>query len=184
MQKNENSLDIVSVRLVRDRSIMAEDPIETAEDAIRLIGRYFRDFDREVVGLLCMDTKNKPVNMSVISIGAVDNCFVHPRELFKPAILSNASFMIMMHNHPSGNPSPSQLDIQVTDRVNKIANMMGIPLLDHIIVGGSVMGENYYSFAQNNFFVEEPTIEYATKVEDIRFGTDYQDEKELGGKAI
>lgn len=177
MQKNENSLDIVSVRLVRDRSIMAEDPIDSAEDAIRIVGRYFRDFDREVIGLLCMDTRSKPVNMSVLSMGSVDSCFIHPRELFKPAILSNASFLIVLHNHPSGDPHPSPADIQMTDRVNKLAAMMGMPLLDHIIVGGSITGENYYSFAQNDYFKESPTIEYAEKVEDINFGTEYHEEK-------
>ena len=122
--------------------------------------------------------------MSVISMGAVESCFVHPRELFKPAILSNASFMIMLHNHPSGDPEPSQPDITITDRINKLGLMMEIPLLDHIIVGGTMTGESYYSFAQNDYFNEVPSIEYADRVEDIDFTENYQTNKELGGIAI
>ena len=96
--------------------------------------------------MLCLNSKNEPTNLSVISMGTVNSSLIHPREVFKIAILSNASKIMLAHNHPSGNPSPSHEDELMTKRIKDCGNMMGIELLDHIIVGDNT----YYSFKENN----------------------------------
>lgn len=80
--------------------------------------------------------------------GCLSNTLAHPRELFKGSILSNASQMIMLHNHPSGNIHPSKDDILLTNRFISVCDLMGIPLVDHVIVGGG-NGE-FYSFKENH----------------------------------
>jgi DNA repair protein RadC len=87
---------------------------------------------------------NTPINCHIASIGAVNQTMAHPRELLKSSILSNAANIILLHNHPSKNLHPSKEDTMLTDRMLKITELIGIPLLDHIIVGGD--NSEYFSF--------------------------------------
>jgi DNA repair protein RadC len=86
--------------------------------------------------LVTLDTKNQPINRHAITVGTLRNSLVHPREVFRPAIVDAANCIIVVHNHPSGDPSPSDQDLSVTERLESAAEIIGIPLIDHIVVAG------------------------------------------------
>ena len=90
----------------------------------------------------------KPINVHFASVGSLNEAMAHPRELFKSSILSNAASMMLIHCHPSGNVFPSKADTMMTDRMNKLCELIGIPLLDHIIIGDC----KYLSFRQEGIF--------------------------------
>ena len=85
--------------------------------------------------VLMLDTKNRVIGINTVSVGILDSALVHPREVFKPAILCNASSIILAHNHPSGDPSPSFEDQRVTKRIKEAGDLLGIEVLDHVVVG-------------------------------------------------
>lgn len=90
---------------------------------------------QEVFGILILNSKHKIVAVHEISRGSLNSSIVHPREVFKPAVLHNAAAIICFHNHPSGDPTPSELDIKTTKRLVEAGNIMAIEVFDHIIVG-------------------------------------------------
>ena len=90
---------------------------------------------QEVFGVLILNTKNKIVAVHEISRGTLNSSMVHPREVFKPAILHNAAAIICFHNHPSGDPEPSKEDIKITNCLVEAGKIMGIEIFDHIIIG-------------------------------------------------
>ena len=92
-------------------------------------------FDREHFRGLYLDRKGGVIIMKDISIGGLHSSIVHPREVFKVAVKNSAASIILVHNHPSGDPSPSSEDIEITKRLIEAGNLMGIPVLDHIIIG-------------------------------------------------
>lgn len=102
------------------------------------------DSTQENLVLLCMDTKNVITSYSVVHIGSLNQSIAHPRDIFQRAVLSNAARIMLVHNHPSNNCTPSKNDIGFTERIEECGKIMGIELLDHIIVGTS----NYYSFRE------------------------------------
>jgi len=101
--------------------------------------------DREKFICIHLNIKNQIVSFEVASTGSLTSSIVHPREVYKGAILSNAASVIFMHNHPSGDPEPSDDDIEITKRLEKAGEILGINVLDHIIVARS----GYYSFKEN-----------------------------------
>ena len=100
-----------------------------------MIHEQLQDSDREQFIITCLNTKNEPTNISVVSVGTLNKAIVHPKEVFKTAILSNAASSMAFHNHPSGNAEPSQQDIQLTNRLYEAGELLGIKLLDHLIIG-------------------------------------------------
>lgn len=102
----------------------------------------------EIFGLLTLDTKNNITGYFEVSRGTINSSMVHPREVFKRAILQNASSVILTHNHPSGDPEPSDEDIALTNRLDECGKLLGIKILDHIIIGTEDQ-EDYYSFKEN-----------------------------------
>ena len=90
---------------------------------------------QEVFGVLILNTKNKIVAVHEISRGILNASLIHPREVFKPAVLHNAAAIVCFHNHPSGDPEPSEEDIEITKRLVEAGEIMGIEVFDHIIVG-------------------------------------------------
>lgn len=104
-------------------------------DAAGLGRKFLEESDREQVMVCCQNTKNQPVSLNVVSIGCLNSSLNHPRETFKPAILSNAAGIILFHNHPSEDPEPSQEDINISTRIKEAGKIMSIELLDHIIIG-------------------------------------------------
>ena len=129
-------VNIVSIKMIREGSILYNiRKVGSPSDAV-ILGRRFLEYaDREKLIVCCMDTKNQPLCINVVSIGSLNSSIVHPREVFKVAILSNAASIIIFHNHPSGDTTPSSEDINVTNRLKEAGKLIGIDLIDHIIIG-------------------------------------------------
>lgn len=108
-----------------------------------VIAQPFIQEDKENLIVVCLDTKLNIIGWNLISVGTLNESMAHPREIMRPVILANSQSFILMHNHPSGDISPSQADRKTTQRIREAANLMQIPLNDHII-----MGNGYYSFAE------------------------------------
>src|SRR5699024_2355688 len=129
-------VDIISLRMVKESSLLYKDRcVRSPEDGYNLLKQFLGDVDREYFIVVCLDTKNQPTAINICHIGSLNASLVHPREVMKPAILSNAASILVGHNHPSGLPDPSQEDIHVTRRLKEAGNMIGIELLDHIVMG-------------------------------------------------
>jgi len=129
-------IQIVSLKLVREGSFLYNPrKLTNSYSAAQLFRDYIGTPDREVSVLICLDTRNQPVSIQTISIGNLNSTLVHPREVLKLAVLSNAASIIICHNHPSGDPEPSQDDRDVTLRLQEACQILGINLLDHIILG-------------------------------------------------
>lgn len=139
-------LPIVRVRLETDRVIGME-PVNTQEKAVEYIIREFADLDREVFMILNLDAGCRPINLNVVSMGTLNEAMIHPREVYKASILSNAASVICVHNHPSGDITPSEPDIAVTNRLTECGKILGIEVTDHLIIGGR-SGE-YFSFQES-----------------------------------
>lgn len=140
-------LDTVSVRLVKTREpVTSEEPLSSPDAVVRALAKEMSDYDREVIGVINFNAKMQPINVNFVSAGTLNYSVAHPREILKSAILSNASSMMMIHNHPSQDTTPSEEDVMITDRMSQLCELAGIPLVDHIIVGGD--GKQYFSFAE------------------------------------
>lgn len=140
-EKNELSVRrkrvaIVQTKAVKDRSILVGlRKITNPEDAAS-VGRYLvEDADREYLVVCCLNSRGEPVSLQVVSIGSTDACYAETKELFKYAILSNAVSIILFHNHPSGDPSPSGDDYIFTKKIIEAGKILGIKVIDHIILG-------------------------------------------------
>ena len=142
------SVSIYRVTLVRESSIPIHDQrIRNSADSERLIRTYLRGVDREHFIVLLVNRKNEVIGINTVSVGSLIGSVVSPREVFKPAILSNAAAIICAHNHPSGDPKPSPEDHALTERLYHAGKLLDIQVLDHIIIGDGA--EAYYSFADN-----------------------------------
>ncbi|WP_338102742.1 RadC family protein [Methanolapillus millepedarum] len=109
--------------------------IKSPEDIFSFIYPKIREEKREKFIVLCLDTKNRVIREEVISIGSLNASIVHPREIFRPALMESAAAIVLIHNHPSGDPTPSPEDLDVTARIAGCGHLLGIEVLDHIIVG-------------------------------------------------
>jgi DNA repair protein RadC len=140
-------LPIYRVQLVRDASLTLEQPqCRSSRDSAAMFRRYLGPtLDREHFVVALLDTKNKLIGINTVSIGSLNASVVHPREVFKPAILANANAILCAHNHPSGAPAPSQEDRLLTRKLVLAGEALGIKVLDHIVLGDG--SETYYSFA-------------------------------------
>ena len=114
----------------------------TAKDVFSYMASLFNEEDREYLFVLHLNTKNKVLDRELIGIGTLDCCLLHPREIFKGAITKGANYIVLIHNHPSGDPNPSEEDINITKQLFKAGKILGIPVIDHIIIGKG----KYYSF--------------------------------------
>ena len=124
---------IIEVRLVRD----AEKPkvrVKRAEDVVELC-KDMRSLDREHFRALYLDSRNGLLGMETVAIGTLNATMIHAREVFKAAFLLNAAAVVLVHNHPSGDPTPSNDDVKMTKQLVRAGNLLGIEVLDHIIIG-------------------------------------------------
>ena len=129
-------INIVSIKMVKESSFLYQTrTISSPKDAYEMIKDQLEGLDREQFIVACLNTKNEPTNISVVAVGTLNKAIVHPREVFKTAILSNAASIMAFHNHPSGETTPSQQDIQLTNRLYEAGELLGIKLLDHLIIG-------------------------------------------------
>jgi len=147
--KNSNELQVVSIRLVDDPPWKGKESLCTPEKVVEFLSEELSKYDRELLCILNMSTKAQVINMNIVSIGTLNKSIVEPRELFKSAILSNSASIIIVHNHPSGIAIPSREDILITQRLCACGELLGIPVIDHIIIGGK--GE-FYSMRKENTF--------------------------------
>jgi len=108
--------------------------VKSPEDAIKSVKNQLKGKKKEHFLVLSLDTRNHLINTQTISIGSLDSSIVHPREVFKEAISSTAASVIFAHNHPSGDPTPSEDDIKLTKRLVEAGEILGIEVLDHIII--------------------------------------------------
>ena len=135
---DEYELKQVTVRLClkEAESLYSNEAITDSDKAIKVMADALREMDREYVCVVNLDTQKHPINFNIVSIGDTMNCAVPIQNLFKAAILQNSSSLICLHNHPSGSKVPSKPDLDVTKRMVEAGNIIGIPVIDHIIVAG------------------------------------------------
>ncbi len=136
-----------TISLVRERSVLVEDHVIRGSATARdILAPMFVGLDREQCVMLALDAKHKVIGSNIVSVGSLNASTVHPREVFKPAVLLNAAALVIAHNHPSGSVEPSPEDHALTHRLVKAGECLGIPLLDHL-----VLGENgaFFSFADH-----------------------------------
>lgn len=128
----------LSKRLISDRQSAVRERIRDSRQVAELLMEEMMYEKRELFMTINLDAKLRIQSKSVISIGSVDSAPVHPREVFGPAIRRGASAVVAAHNHPSGDPTPSVQDIEVTKRLLSASEIIGIKLLDHVIIGNGV----------------------------------------------
>ena len=114
-----------------------------------LVAKYVGTPDREMFIVLAVNVRNKITGIHTVSVGSLDTSIVHPREVFKFAILANASSIIVAHNHPSGDTTPSTDDVELTKRLKQASEILAIDLLDHIVLGHD---GQYLSFRDKGLF--------------------------------
>lgn len=136
----------VELSMVREIKISGQKYNSSEEVARSEFARSLLKSDREKFICMHLNIKNQIISFEVVSTGSLTSSLVHPREVYKGAILSNSASVIFMHNHPSGDPEPSTDDMEITKRLEKAGNILGINVLDHIIVASG----GFYSFRQHN----------------------------------
>lgn len=159
MSKNQcKRVDVVTIRvqrmeLVKESSFLYQSlgekrKVTSPKNAFDLVKDMYKGLDREMMIAAYLNTKNEPLAVSKISIGSLDSSIVHPREILKAAILSNANSFIIYHNHPSGDCyTASKEDLEITKRLKKAGELIGIKLIDHLIV----YEDRYMSMKENNY---------------------------------
>lgn len=120
--------------------------VREARDVYEAFREQFEQLDREMFVVLLLDGKNRALGFNTVSVGSLTAALVHPREVFKPAILANAASVVLVHNHPSGDPEPSQEDRAITERLKHAGDLLGIKVLDHVVIGDGT----YWSFADEH----------------------------------
>lgn len=163
--KRPYKLDRVAIRMVKEPPLYSSEPLRSPEAAVKVLADMLRQYDREAFCIVNLRNDLSPINMNIVSTGTLNASLAHPREILKSAVLSNASATMLFHNHPSGNLTPSQEDIEITDRMSKLFALVDMPLLDHIIIGND---DRYYSFKENSI-LPIGTQMFARNPEDIKF---------------
>jgi DNA repair protein RadC len=116
------------------RACAVEHPIRTPQDLLPLVQHYASARKEHFLAVL-LNTRHLPINVEIVSVGSLNASIVHPREVFRPAIVAAAASVILVHNHPSGDTTPSEDDLEITQRLCRVGEMAGIEVLDHIILG-------------------------------------------------
>jgi DNA repair protein RadC len=131
------------------RESFARKKIDSPELVCDLVGAEMRMLHKESLRIILLDTRYHMLRIEEISIGSINESIAHPRDVFRPAIIFSAYAVIVVHNHPSGDPSPSQADHSLTRRLSEAAELLQIKLLDHIIIGAPAEGRTpYFSFKE------------------------------------
>lgn len=135
-----SSVPIFAVRLVREGRLSYDEvgrrpTVRTPGDAARILRDLVGYYDREAFAVLFLNTQNRCTGAHIAAVGTLDSAPIHPREIFKAAILDNAAAVILGHNHPSGRPEPSGDDLRITAKLQGAGKVLGIEVLDHIITG-------------------------------------------------
>ncbi len=123
-------------RRAASESVSQDSPVRGPEDVFIRVGPLMRDLKQEEFHALLLNTQHRVIRNVLVTRGILDAALIHPREVFRPAVIESAAGVILVHNHPSGDPSPSREDRVVTDQMVAAGAAVGIPVLDHVIIGG------------------------------------------------
>lgn len=140
----------IGKRFLKEKSL-TRIKIKTSKDIVDYFIPYMRDLKKEVFKAVLLDGKNKIIKDVTLSEGTLTKSIVHPREIIKEAVIESASALVLLHNHPSGEPRPSQDDIEITNRIISACELVGIRVLDHVIIGDN----NYFSFFNEGLIKEK-----------------------------
>jgi DNA repair protein RadC len=147
-KRQAKRVDIVTLKMVKESSLLyPQRNVKSPDDAYNLVKKFLSNADREHFLVVCLDTKNQPTAINICHVGSLNSSIVHPREVMKTAILSNSASILVAHNHPSSDVTPSKEDIEVTKRLIKAGEILGIDFLDHLIVGDG----NYLSLKEKGY---------------------------------
>lgn len=147
--KPKQNVGIVKLQMIREeKALYGTAPFHRPGEAAEMMAPLFQNADREILAVLSLDITMTPIAAEIVAVGGVTGCSVDTRDLFKHAILSNATQILLFHNHPSGRLEPSRDDISVTVRIKEAGDILGIRLLDHIILG---LDGTYVSFKESGF---------------------------------
>ena len=138
----------ISRRIQSQSKLFSDKKISSPKDVAEIFIPLLRDELKEKFIVVCLNSANRIIKQETISIGNLNSSVVHPREIFKVAIDSLAASIILIHNHPSSNPDPSNEDISITKKITESGKIMDIPVFDHIIIAGST----YTSFVEKRLF--------------------------------
>ena len=125
--------------------------IRTPKDIVSILYDFYSDLtERENFSVIALDGGHKVISIRVIAVGTINRTLIHPREIFRNAIIDNSAAIILCHNHPSGNPNPSSEDIETTEALKDAGQLVGIEVLDHVIIG-----DTYYSFCEHELIFDK-----------------------------
>ena len=184
-KEHRTKIDIVKIQMVRDGTLdYGKKAIKGPQDLADLGHKFIENADREMFLLVCLNTRNHINCIHVVSIGTVNTSLVSPREVLKAAILSNASSVAFIHNHPSGDPDPSDDDIKITNRLVECGKLFGIELLDHVIISDD---GKYHSFMERGLISHDsnplpPQIKEKDKTLSEQCGSRYEIDRIEEGK--
>ncbi|MBA2430736.1 MAG: DNA repair protein RadC [Chthoniobacterales bacterium] len=131
------------------RETLSREKIDAPELVYALLAPEMRSLHKESLRVILLDTRYRLVQIQEVSLGSVNESIAHPRDVFRPAVIASAYAVIVVHNHPSGDPSPSQSDHSLTRRLSEVSELLQIKLLDHIIIGAPAEGRlPYFSFKE------------------------------------
>ncbi|PJJ30135.1 JAB domain-containing protein [Lacrimispora celerecrescens] len=142
----KKKVGIIKLKMIREGTVVyGTQRFHEAKEAADIVRPLFEYSDREIMMVMSLDSAMTPIALEVVAVGGVSACVVDTSNLFKHAILSNASKIICFHNHPSGEPKPSREDSLITGRIKEAGALLGIELLDHIVIGSE---GRYVSFRE------------------------------------
>lgn len=148
----KKKVDFISLKICREKTVEYESKgITNPDRAFEAISNIIDNTDRECFGVIMMNNANEINSFEICSVGTVNMTLAHPREVFKGAILSNASKIMLFHTHPSNTIEPSQTDIDTTKELIEASKILQIPIIDHIIT----CERGYYSFAEHGILFGE-----------------------------
>ncbi len=142
---------LITLRMVREKSVQYEKPVTCGEESYKVISPFYKDLPHESFYVMGTDTKNKITMIQEVARGSTDRCAFSPSDAMRALLLSNSTGAIFSHNHPSGDPTPSQDDKNLTQRLKVSCALLGIRFLDHLVIGDG----KFYSFAINDFKIME-----------------------------
>lgn len=143
----ETIYEIQRIKQVIKEETVEKNIVRTPEDGAKIARKFIADDDREIFFVMCLNTKNKVVAVHRAHVGSLNASIVRPAEVFKAAILNNSASIVVCHQHPSNNCSPSYEDVRITARLVEVGRMIDIDVLDHIIIGGS----NFVSLKEHGY---------------------------------
>lgn len=151
MKTDETSylkVPLVRLKLVRSRTVKYKgETVNNPDSVVEMTWPIFKELDREIFVVVGLNSQNLPHTVNIVSTGTVNQAPVFPLEVFKPLILANCSSFICLHNHPSGTLEPSSADKEMTKKLKEAGNLLGVPLMDHIILS---YDKSYYAFSKHN----------------------------------